>query len=146
MKNPLDLFIEAQNNQLKVVAGHRVALLKSQDELKRFRGEDDYEIAVAAIVTAYPEGIVVTRLREVLPDSTILDEAIKKLVEEKQIVSEPYGKRSQLLKPVAQTPVQPPAVKVESVNTNPTGDPKWETMPPAQVETQKPTTIKGRLR
>lgn len=137
MKTALDLFIEAQDNQLKVVASHRLGVLKSQDELKKFRGEDDYQIAVATIANEYPDGIVITRLREVLPDSVTLDEAIKKLVEKKEIASEPYGKRSQLIKPVKHEAVHSPKEHVESVDTNPTGDPKWEPVPPAQVETQK---------
>ena len=126
MKSPIDLLIEAQNNQLQVVASHRLAVLKSQDDLKKFRGEDDYQIAVSTIVKEYPEGIVLTRLREVLPDSVILDNAVKALVEKKEITTESYGKRTQLLKPMAQAPVQPPSGKVESVDTNPTGDPKWQ--------------------
>ena len=119
-----------------MVAGHRLAVLKSQDDLKKFRGEDDYQIAVATIVKEYPEGIVLTRLREVLPDSVILDEAVKKLVEKKEITTESYGKRTQLLKPMAQASVQPPQQEIVEVNTNPTDDPKWD-QKPAQPATPR---------
>ena len=142
MKSPKDLLIEAQNNQLKVVADHRVAVLKSLDELEEFRGKDDYQIAVATIVKEYPNGIVLTRLREVLPDSVILEEAVKQLVEKKEITTEPYGKRSQLFKPVPQSPVQPPTGKVESVDTNPTGDPKWEAVEEAAATKSAPKPAK----
>ncbi len=137
-KSPIDLLIEAQNNQLQVVAGHRLAVLKSQDDLKKFRGEDDYQIAVSTIVKEYPEGIVLTRLREVLPDSVILDEAVKKLAEKKEITTESYGKRTQLLKPLKKPADQPAKERVESVDTNPTGDPKWE--PKSSGQTAKPRT------
>ena len=113
-KTPLDLLNEAQDSQLRVVGGYRLNVLKSQDDLNKFRGKDDYQISVATIVKEYPDGIVLTRLREVLPDSAILDEAIKKLVEKKEIISEPNGKRSQLLKPVRQAPeAQPPPTSLD---------------------------------
>ena len=134
MKTPLDLLNEAQDNQLKVVAVHRLAVLKSQDELKKFRGEDNYEIAVATIVNEYPEGIVLTRLRDVLPDSIILDEAVKKLVEKKEITTKPSGKRSQLLKPVAIPPPETqPQPKQPSVPPNNPPVASMETNPTAQT-------------
>ena len=97
---------------------------------------------MVTIVNEYPDGIVVTRLREVLPDSTILDEAIKQLVAKKEILSEPYGKRSQLLKPLMQEFTQPPQKEVVEVNTNPTGDPKWEPVQEPLTETQKTVAAK----
>ena len=139
MKSPIDLLIEAQDNQLKMVAGHRLAVLKSQDDLKKFRGEDDYQIAVTTIVKEYPDGIVLTRLREVLPDSVILEKAVRNLAEKKEITTESCGKRTQLLKPGSQMPVQPPRQEVVSVDTNPTGDPKWEPVSPTPAAPTNPT-------
>ena len=134
-KSPIDLLIEVQDNQLKVVGGHRLAVLKAQDDFKKFRGEDDYQIAVTTIVKEYPEGIVLTRLREVLPDSVILEKAVKSLVEKKEITTESYGKRTQLLKPLH----KPAKDRVESVDTNPTGKPEWETVPASEPTPKKPT-------
>jgi hypothetical protein len=134
MKTPKELLIEAQNNQLKVVAGHRVAVLKSLDELEEFRGKDDYQICLSTIVNAYgPGGIPQTKVREVLPDPVMLAKAVKALNKvEIQVVE--LSSRNIVFKPVPQAPVQPPSGKVESVDTNPTGDPKREPMPPKPSE------------
>lgn len=139
MTNAKELFFKAQDQQLTTIAGHRLAVVKASDELRSFNGEDDYQIAVATIVKEYPEGIVLTRLREVLPDSVILEKAVKSLVEKKEITTESYGKRTQLLKPLHKPTDQPAKERVESVDTNPTGNPEWETVPASETTPKKPT-------
>ena len=138
MNTAIELFHKAQDGQLTTIGGQKLAVLKSYDVLHSFKGEDDYQIGLATIVNAYPEGILLTKIRQVLPDSLILEKAIKALVEKKEIVSEPYGKRSQLLKPVKKEPAQPPRKEGVTVDTNPTDDPKWEPVSPAPVAPPKP--------
>ena len=125
-----ELLFAAQNEQLQAVAKNRVAVLTGLAELEEFGGEDNYVASVSAIVNAYPEGIMLTKLREVLPNYVVLEKAIKKLADDKEIDTEAVGKRGQLLKPLKKESA-PPRSEVVSVDTNPTGNPAYEPKAPA---------------
>ena len=66
MKSKKELLLEAQNEQIQLLAGHRVTVLKALDELESFNGKDDYVVSLPIIVKAYPDGIDQARIREVL--------------------------------------------------------------------------------
>lgn len=141
MKSKKQELIDAQNEQVEIVASHRVAVLKSLDELESFNGKDDYTVGLPIIVNAYPEGISQTKVREVLPDASSLAKAVKELKGTVIDVAE-ISSRYVVFKPLNKPADQTPKERVESVDTNPTGDPNWETLPPAAVETQKMATTK----
>lgn len=111
MPTSKELLVAAQNEQLQTVAKNRVAVLTGLAELKEFGGEDDYVASLLAIVQNYTDGIVLTQVREVLPNSEILDKAIKTLVDKKEITNDAVGKRKQMLKLAMK-----PAADAEEVN------------------------------
>ncbi len=121
-------------------------MLKGLDELAEFGGTDDYVASLVTIVKAYPEtGIMLTKVRGVLPDSVVLDGAIQTLLNEKKITAEPSGKRSLLLKPrqeMATSPVVIPPqsgdieVQAESTQAAPAKKPSVKPAKPADDDTQ----------
>ena len=126
IKSKKELLLEAQFEQTTTIAGCRVTVLKGLDELKSFNGEDDYAANLPIIVSAYPEGIEQSRIREVLPDAVKLAKAVKAL-KDKEIKVEEISARNIVLKPLKKEPSPPPQQEMVTVDTNPTGNPAWET-------------------
>ena len=137
-KSKKELFLEAQNEQVKTLAGHRVTVLKALDELDSFNGEDDYNVGLPVIVNAYPNGIEQARVRVVLPDAVKLAKTVKALNKVEIEVVE-ISARNVLFKPLNKPAEQPPRQEVVEVDTNPTGNPEWETVPASESAPRKQT-------
>lgn len=135
-----ELFLEAQTEHLKLLAGHRVTVLKAMDELDSFNGEDDYKVGLPIIVNAFPEGIAQAKVREVLPDALKLSKAVKEL-KDKEIKVEEISARNTLFRPLNKPTGQPAKEQVVSVDTNPTGKAEWEPVPSSE-STPKKATVK----
>lgn len=97
-----DVLAKAKDKRRQNLFGQRVTLLKAEDALKQLGGEDNYESSLLAIVTAYPNGITLTRVRQLLPDSGALD-AAKDSLKNQRLIEVGTDKRSPLLKPMAAT-------------------------------------------
>ena len=95
-KSKKQLVIEAQNEQLDVIATNRLTVLQSIDELESFGGKDDYVQGLRTIVNGYPDGITLSKVQTVLADTKVLADARKAL--KKEIEEIPKGK-SFILKP-----------------------------------------------
>jgi hypothetical protein len=96
------LLLEARKEHAVVVAGHRISLLGALDEVDEdFGGKDDYQASLLAIVNHYGEaGVNLTKVRQVLPDSFALADAVEKLKATGKIIDEKMG-RTSILRPKA---------------------------------------------
>jgi hypothetical protein len=126
-ENIEEVIAKAKNQRRQKLFEQRVALLKAEDAFKQLGGEDNYELSLSAIVTAYPDGITMTRVREMLPDSKELD-AAKETLKSKGLIDVGSDKRSPLLKPVK------PVSTAKSSAEEPA-----EPMPTAKKATLKPS-------
>lgn len=100
IQNKKQLLLEAQSEQVEVIARSRISLLRAINDLDSFGGQDNYKSNLITIVNEFgSEGISLTRIREVLPNASELKDAIEQLEGEGKIQLEKQG-RSATLKPV----------------------------------------------
>lgn len=101
-----EIVLEAQKEIRADINVMRQKILTQLDELSEIGGTDVYEEAVLAFVNAAgTQGIQVSKLHAVLPDSAALTEARLKLVEKNKIHAVKSG-MSFKLKPYTGTPVE----------------------------------------
>ena len=107
--------IDLHNELRQTVGNCRLAHLIAIDELQEFGGKDEYKTSVSIIVDRFgAEGVLVTRLRDVLPDSVDLNEAIKALKDENRIEEVGKGRSIRLVSknapaaPVGSAPLPKP--------------------------------------
>jgi hypothetical protein len=93
MPTTKELVLQAQTEQLGVIATNRLAVLKSIDELDEIGGKDNYVHSLKTILAAYPNGIRLSRVQEVMGDAKVLAEARETLKAE---IEEIGGKRTVL--------------------------------------------------
>lgn len=98
-ENIEEMIAKAKNQRRQKLFDQRVALLKAEDAFNELGGEDSYELSLSAIVAAYPKGITLTRVREMLPDSKMLD-AAKEALKAKGVIDVGSDKRSPTLTPI----------------------------------------------
>ena len=93
-----EMIEKAKEQRRQRLFEQRVALFKAEDALKQLGGEDDYKLSLSAIVKAYPKGVTLTRVRQLLTDSELLDVAKEELKAE-DVIEVGMDKRSPLLTP-----------------------------------------------
>ncbi len=103
--------LDLHNELRQTVAKSRFSHLTSLGELQEFGGKDLYATSVSYIVeSSGTNGVLVTRLRDVLPDSIDLNEAIKALKDDGEIEEVGKGRSVRLVskkKPAVPTESQP---------------------------------------
>ena len=130
--------LDLHNELRQTVANCRWAHLTSLGELQEFGGKDEYKMSVSMIVDrSGAEGVLVTRLRDVLPDSVDLNAAIETLKKDGEI--EEIGKGRSIRLVSKKNPAAP--VGSESLPSNPEGG---ATPPPtaAQAKSEKEAAVK----
>jgi hypothetical protein len=86
-KTKKELLFEAQNEEIDVITTHRLAILRSMDDLAAIGGKNDYQRSLLAVVTEYgPDGLSLNRASEVFPDQQLLMAARKVLRKANKIV------------------------------------------------------------
>jgi len=105
MKINIEEVKQAQADQLEVIAANRLTVLQSIDDLESIGGTDDYVPSLRTIVTAYPDGILASKVQLVLPDAALLKEA-RAVLKATEIEEIPKGKRT-ILKPIAAAAPEP---------------------------------------
>ena len=91
-KSNYELVLEAQKEQVVVIANDRVALREDLDAMEKIGGKDDYESSLPAFLAKYNKGETTTdQLREVYPDARQLKKAITKLAKDGAIKVEIKG-------------------------------------------------------
>ena len=132
--------LDLHNELRQTLAKARLAHLISLGELKEFGGNDEYKRSVSFIVDhSGTEGVLVTRLRDVLPDSLDLNAAIETLKKDGEIEEVGKGRSIRLVskkKPAAPAETQspPPDEPQEGGEVTPT--------PAAKVSSEKETVGK----
>jgi hypothetical protein len=105
-KTKKELLLEAQNEEIDVITTHRLAMLRSIDDLAAIGGKDDYQRSLLAVVTEFgADGIALNRVSEVFSDQPLL-KAARKALEKANKIGEAGEGRSKMLKLVSElTPV-----------------------------------------
>jgi len=99
------LVLEAQKEQIVIIADRRVALRIDLDEMQAIGGHDDYEPSLLVFLEKYNNGQTTTdMLRDVYPDARQLKKAIAKLARDGAIKAEPKGQITFITLVKVQTP------------------------------------------
>ena len=105
------LVLEAQEDQVLVIADCRIALREALDEMNQIGGEDDYQTSLPAFLAKYKNGETTTTdiLRDVYPDARKLKKAVAKLHMEGKINAETKGQTTFITLVKVETPNAEPA-------------------------------------
>jgi len=75
MKATKEMVHQAQADQRSTVISNRLMLIQSIEELESIGGKDDYVESLRTILGAYPDGIRLSRVQEVMGNAKFLMEA-----------------------------------------------------------------------
>jgi hypothetical protein len=108
-KTKRELALEAQKEQQGIVTQIRVNCCQALFELDEIGGKDNLGESIVAIVTVYPEGILQTRLNQVVPE---FDARLRQQLVAKGLILQEKAGQTWLLKPV---PAADQAIEAEVV-------------------------------